>query len=170
MLSSLSARCTFAVVTTIAVTFGGCARERAVEAPVVEIAIPSLEAGAPALEVMPAARAEPWAPPATQMTGRWEGVGIQDDGQTWPMIVDLSTVRAGACAVVDYPTVPCKATWFCTGESNGLVSAREKVAPESLGRCVDNGAMTWRIGPGDMLEWSWVAQGQSAHARLRRAP
>src|SRR5207247_7947464 len=78
-----------------------------VEAPVVDLAIPPLDAST-AYQVVPAADPRRAEPPPSGITGRWEGIGTQNDGLSWPMVVDLSGTSAGVCALVDYPSIPCK--------------------------------------------------------------
>jgi hypothetical protein len=107
----------------------------------------------------------------TNIVGRWQGVGTQDDGQSWPIVVDLFAIRTGVCAHVEYPSIPCRADWVCTGARNGEVDAREKLLDDSVTRCVDNGTMTMRHDTAkDELVWEWEGSGQSASGRLHRMP
>lgn len=146
----------------------GCSRERPVEAPVTDVNIGPLDASAQAFMVERAPPASASEQEVPGMAGRWEGIGRQDDGQTWALVVDLSSTRHGVCATADYPTVPCRAQWICTREEEGELRAREQLLDDSASRCIDHGTMTMRLAPDGALEWSWSGQGQSAVARLRR--
>jgi len=146
-----------------------CTRDRAVEAPVVDVAVGTVDAGGPRpYTANEPIESEPAVPPGdtSGMIGRWEGVGVQDDGQSWEIVVTVTSLR-GACATADYPTVPCKGQWICTSESHGVVTAREKLQGDSASRCIDNGTMTWRLQR-DVLDWTWSGQGQTARAQLHR--
>lgn len=136
------------------------------EAPVVEVAVGPADASAGQPRVTEA-------PPPEEsvdgsITGRWEGVGVQDDGQSWDLVVDVSTTKAGPCAVAEYPTVPCRAEWICIGARGGYLQARERLLDESHLRCIDDGVVSMRVAPDGTLEWTWRGQGQAAYARLRR--
>lgn len=149
-------------------TSAGCGKERPVEAPVVDVAIGPLDASARPLVIDHTPSTEASGRDTSPITGRWEGIGRQDDGQTWPLVVELSSTGPGVCAAVEYPTVPCRAQWICTGEDAGVLHARERLLDDSARRCIDNGTMTMHLGPDDALEWTWSGQGQSAIAKLRR--
>lgn len=160
-------RRTFAVLFAC-VSVVACGRERRVEAPVVEVAVGPVDASAGQPRVTEAPPPDEEEGVDGSITGRWEGVGVQDDGQSWDLVVDLSTTKAGPCAVAEYPTVPCRAQWICTGARGGYLQAREKLLDDSHLRCVDNGVMTMRLAADGTLEWTWWGQGQTAHAKLRR--
>jgi hypothetical protein len=150
-----------------------CTRDRAVEAPVMDLVVGTSDASAPIAAKTSDTPLEESAPSssanASQMIGRWEGVGVQDDGQSWEIVVNLTSLR-GPCATVDYPTVPCQAKWICTSESkDGVITAVEKLQGNSTQNCIDNGTMTWRLGSRDVLDWTWTGQGQTARAQLHRA-
>jgi len=132
-----------------------CTRDRPVEAPVM-----AAESSAP----MAVARSLEGG-----IVGQWEGVGTQDDGLSWPMIVKVTTTEPGACASVDYPSLRCRASWECTSATDGSLRAEEHLLEDGATRCVDNGAMTMRLRADGLLEWSWSAQGQTASATLRRS-
>lgn len=111
-------------------------------------------------------RTEP-PPPNPFPLGRWAGTGVQGDGQSWPLEVDLWTTRSGACASVRYPSIPCAATWICVAQSSdGVLEAREELT-EGHDRCIDGGTMTMRPVD-DHLEWQWQGSGQTARADLTR--
>jgi hypothetical protein len=145
-----------------------CGKERPVEAPIVDVAIGGWDASARPLVIETAPAQEEPRSESSGITGRWEGIGRQDDGQIWPMVVEISTTNMGACATVDYPSVPCRAEWLCLGEQRGTLQARERLLDDSASRCIDNGTMTMHVAEGGILDWTWSGQGQSARARLRR--
>lgn len=154
----------------LALLFTGCGRERAVEAPVVDVAVATLDGSARAIVV----ENSPFAPaPSTavqdgKLLGRWVGIGQQDDGQSWDLSVEISSTANGLCAHADYPTVPCRAEWICEGERDGFLRAHEQLLDDSALRCIDNGKMMMRLGADGQLDWKWTGQGQSAAAKLRR--
>jgi hypothetical protein len=147
-----------------------CANDKRVEAPVVDLAIPPLDAST-AYQIAPATEPRRETPSSGgSMTGRWEGIGTQGDGLTWPMVVTMTTTGVGLCATVDYPSIPCQAEWHCTRESQGgKVEALERLTGDSARRCIDNGTMWMRLGGDDTLIWNWSGQGETATATLRRS-
>jgi hypothetical protein len=145
---------------SLVVLIAGCARERPVEAPVIAADAATVAPGRIGAAASPA--------PDASMVGSWEGVGTQDDGLSWPMIVKLTSIEAGACATADYPSLRCRAAWDCIGVHAGALHAEEHLLDDGATRCVDNGAMTMHLRGDGLLEWAWSAQGQSASATLRR--
>ncbi len=99
--------------------------------------------------------------------GRWEGVGVQDDGSSWQMRVTLRGTRPGPCATVEYPTISCAAEWTCEQESGEVLRAREQLT-EGRDRCIDGGAIEMRLDTSGRLEWRYSGGGVSARATLRR--
>ncbi len=108
----------------------------------------------------------PTPPAPVTLVGRWTGTGTQDDGQSWPIVVDVLSSAAGRCATARYPSIPCTADWFCTGTDGDVVVAKEKVRT-GAGKCIDNGEMRMQLVDGS-LEWSWRGEGQTANAVLRK--
>jgi hypothetical protein len=151
-----------------------CTPDRPVSAPTIEVpAQPAQVDGGVVASPRdgPLAREHPPASADGTIVGRWHGVGTQDDGQSWPIVVDLFAIRTGVCAHVEYPSIPCRADWICTGARNGEVDAREHLLEDSATRCVDNGTMTMRYDTAkDELVWEWEGSGQSASGRLHRMP
>lgn len=110
------------------------------------------------------------APSLDPIVGHWEGTGVQNDGQTWRMLVEVRTRESGLCATVEYPSVPCSANWICTGrDGDGTLHAREELT-SGQSRCIDNGTMTFRLNSTGQLEWSWDGDGANARATLSRGP
>jgi hypothetical protein len=143
-----------------------CLKREPVSAPVIDVAATPLDAS-----VLPIGEGPP---PRSRggevaLTGRWEGVGTQDDQTSWPMIVEISTTRAGVCAAVEYPSIPCRAEWVCMRDREGTLEARERLLDDSALRCVDDGTMTMRLTADGTLDWQWRGAGQSATAKLRRS-
>ena len=114
-----------------------------------------------AVRITPATPAEP-----VTLVGRWSGTGTQDDGQSWPIVVDVLSSAAGRCATARYPSIPCTADWFCTGTEGDVVLAKEKLRT-GAGKCIDNGEMRMQLVDGT-LEWSWRGDGQTANAVLHK--
>ncbi|MFO0571346.1 MAG: hypothetical protein U0263_37300 [Polyangiaceae bacterium] len=114
----------------------------------------------PALPLSPAPE-NPWA-------GDWEGTGVQNDGQVWPMRVGLTGATAGVCGQVSYPSIPCAGDWICKGvAADGALEIVEHLT-DGKERCIDEGTMRVRVGE-DGLEWSWQGAGASATALLTRS-
>jgi len=131
-----------------------------------------VEIPAPMSVPEPAAFSAPFAPPvmeATTLLGRWVGVGRQDRGSSWDMLVDIVGLGPGVCGRVRYPTLPCAAEWICSeGVSRGALRAREHVT-EGHEACVDGGEMTMTLLRDGRLAWTWTGSGEKAHAFLSRA-
>jgi hypothetical protein len=105
----------------------------------------------------------------SDLQGQWEGTGIQNDGQSWPIVVIANGNRRGECATAEYPSIPCAAVWYCTGEdTDGTVLGREQLT-DGLDRCIDSGTLTMRLSAPGELRMSWEGGGITAEATLRRA-
>jgi hypothetical protein len=139
---------------------GGCAAGSATP---VEVRIPE---AAPVSPDAALAAASPALDPVA-LRGRWEGVGHQDGGESWPMIVDLETPRSGVCGRVVYPTIPCAAEWTCVEVGPRTIHAREHVT-EGQDACIDGGEMTLVPTREGKLAWSWRGSGEAARAVLTR--
>jgi len=121
---------------------------------------------APAPE--PAASAAPAETAAPVLLGRWVGVGRQDSGESWEMVVDLVGLDPGVCGHVRYPTIPCAADWICAeGVAHGALRAREHLT-EGREACIDGGEMTMALTRDGHLAWTWTGSGETAHALLSR--
>lgn len=161
------------LVSTSAASIVACTPSGTVAAPTIEVPAqpPQVDAGAVAIGRPPAPSEPEQQANGAGLVGRWTGIGTQDDGLSWPINVDLFTLRPGVCAHVDYPSIPCRADWICTAVRKGELDAREQLLEDSATRCVDNGTMTMRLDvEKDELEWSWEGSGQTASGRLRRMP
>jgi hypothetical protein len=145
------------------VVLAGCVRDRPVDAPMISAQTPVTSAPPRATGAPPSGSAD------LSMIGTWEGVGTQDDGISWPMIVKVLSLEPGTCATADYPSLRCRAYWQCAGTADGVLQAEEHLIDDGATRCVDNGAMTMRLRGDGLLEWMWTGQGQSASSTLRRA-
>jgi hypothetical protein len=103
-----------------------------------------------------------------EVLGRWEGVGVQDSGSSWKMMVEIVGLGPGVCGHVRYPSLPCAADWICSARSDGQsLRAHEHI---TVGRsaCIDGGQMTMALTPEGTLSWSWTGSGETAHAVLSR--
>lgn len=100
----------------------------------------------------------------------WEGVGHQNDGQTWPLVVTVRAAEPGRCASVDYPSIPCKAIWICTEiAEDGSLLGREELT-EGIDRCIDNGTLSMRFTPEGRMDWTWQRGDVTARSTLDRKP
>lgn len=106
-------------------------------------------------------------PEPESIVGRWQGIGVQDDGSSWQMRVTIRGTRAGPCATVEYPTIACAADWICEDGTGELLRAREQLT-DGHDRCIDGGAIEMRVDPSGLLEWRYTGGGVSARASLRR--
>ena len=116
---------------------------------------PSLDGGVP-----------PSAPESNPFVGRWNGLGMQNDGQSWEMQVEITGDR-GKCAKVRYPSVPCAAEWICTDVNGGILTATERLT-EGQNRCIDGGKLTLTLTGDYGAEWSWAKDASWAHATLKK--
>ncbi|MFO0665788.1 MAG: hypothetical protein U0174_17680 [Polyangiaceae bacterium] len=103
------------------------------------------------------------------LTGRWGGTGTQSDGQKWQIFVTFRPTLQGLCATAEYPGVGCTADWTCRGMEEGHLVASERIT-RGKDKCIDGGEMRMEWVEGDLLEWSWRKDGETAEALLRRAP
>jgi hypothetical protein len=144
-----------------------CTPDRPVEAPVIDVGADA--GGAPlVIEPMPKGPA-PNMSEARNVVGKWRGVGTQDDGQSWVMEVEITSVSPGRCGTVVYPSIPCRAEWVCTrAASNGVVEAEEHLIDDDQHRCIDAGSMTMHVAADGTLDWKWTGPNETATARLKR--
>jgi len=162
----------------VALVTTSCAPEKRADS-VVDLDIPRLGADASApIAIGPSTNADPSRPSnvSGSVLGRWEGTGFQSDGLSWPIVVDIRSFT-GVCATADYPSIPCRAEWLCTGGDPQSVSPRgkpleavERLLGDSATRCIDNGTMEIRLVAEDTIMWIWTGQGVSAAAQLHRVP
>lgn len=152
----------------IALLAMACVRVRPVEAPVIDVGRAGTVAGELA-EIVAEAPTLAVAAEAVGLIGRWEGVGAQDDGMTWPFSIEITSVQNGICGIASYPTLRCLAEWECTGFHDGVLTAEEHLREDGATRCIDDGSMTIRARPDGALDWHWTGQGQNATSTLRRA-
>ncbi len=142
-----------------------CVKDRPVEAPVIDVG-----RGAPAREGL--ADGKPLSISAgfaqSGLVGRWEGIGAQDDGLTWPFSVEILSVQSGSCGAATYPTLRCQGEWECTGFKDGVLVADEHLLDDGATRCIDDGSMTMRMRTDGTLDWRWTGQGQNASSTMRR--
>ncbi len=157
-----------APLAALALAIASCARGTGSE-PVVVVEIPPAVPASAEEEPAPPRRA----PQGPGFVGHWEGVGVQKNGSTWKMIVDIESLGPGRCGRVRYPTVPCAAEWICEERSkDGTLRAREHLT-EGVRNCIDNGEMTMTLAPDGGMDWRWVDpdadSGETAQAHLVRS-
>jgi hypothetical protein len=156
------------VIALLAFGSGACTPDRPVEAPVIEVGADAGMSAPLVIEPLPKGPS-PNMSDARSIVGKWRGVGTQDDGQSWAMEVDITSIGPGRCATVIYPSIPCRAEWICTRTAaNGVVEAEEHLIDDSTHRCVDDGAMTMHVAADGTLDWKWTGPNETATARLKR--
>jgi hypothetical protein len=153
-----------ATAVALAATLAACpSRDPVVAAPIAEITLPDAGTALFVPRVTDAQAPEE----ATGVIGRWTGQGVQNDGQTWDIVVDITTTRPGPCGSVDYPGIPCSGEWICVSGDSRSLRAREKIT-EGTDKCIDNGTMTMSVRPDGSLDWQWRGSGSTAKAVLTR--
>jgi hypothetical protein len=75
---------------------------------------------------------------AASLLGRWEGIGRQDSGPSWKMVLTIDALGPGRCATIAYPTIPCGGHWRCDERSDGFVLEATEVITDGVGRCHNN--------------------------------
>lgn len=100
--------------------------------------------------------------PAESQLGTFVGTGVQSDGHSWPLRVEL-TETTGRCATVAYSSVPCQGFWTCKSvpAADGFREATETI---TSGHCIDGGTFRYRIQD-DSLEFSWNKSDEHLTAR-----
>lgn len=75
--------------------------------------------------------------------GRWQGTGVQNDGDTWPIVVEVIGHDESPCARVTYPPhqgwgLSCVCIWQCDAESStpSQFVGVERIV-EGVGNCID---------------------------------
>jgi hypothetical protein len=109
----------------------------------------------------------------SDLAGRWSGVALQSDGQTFPAIMIFDRQGHGES---QYPSLDCSGKLSGAG-SKGAYRFRETIAGygragEGSGRCID-GTITISVS-GDVMTWSWAGEWKgkpiTAAGTLRREP
>ena len=119
----------------------------------------------------PAAKTSKKAPltATRKLIGRWEGVGHQSDGSTWPMEVDITRLDDGVCGVVRYPSLGCGGYWVCDSSSGRRLRATEKIT-EGRDICVDDVEVSLKLNRSKSSVAFTAKTGNiSAAGRLTRA-
>ena len=75
--------------------------------------------------------------------GTWQGRGVQDDGQSWDIVVEVRGHDQRPCALVQYPPhggsiISCGGEWHCDWPPStpDRLVATERIL-EGVGRCID---------------------------------
>ena len=107
---------------------------------------------------------------ATTLLGRWEGLGKQNSGPTWKMVLTIESLAAGRCATIEYPSIPCGGHWECAQPSDGLVLQGVERITDGRGQCHDNVPVMVRLARDrQSLDFAVEAGADSAEANLTRA-
>lgn len=113
------------------------------------------------------------AEPPLSLLGEWEGTGLQSDGSTWAMRVNVTSLREGNCAEISYPSLSCGGVWQCATTSDGRTLSAIEHLTHGFEECVDRGTITMTLdADGLHADWKWRGakdQGD-ALARLQRLP
>lgn len=120
---------------------GACGGSPAGHVAVTVVTIPS---ASPVAEADPAElRAAETRERSRLVSGAWEGHGEQDDGQTWPIRVEVLAAGLDPCATVEYPPhdawdISCRGEWRCEPSRTTPVHlvATERIL-EGDRRCID---------------------------------
>jgi len=108
---------------------------------------------------------------ATPYRGKWEGRGVQDDGQRWDIVVEVLGSDQKPCARVEYPpkggsSVSCGGEWHCDlppSTAARLVGV-ERIL-EGQGRCIDGCRVDFDLRRGRA---AFDCPGVTAEAELER--
>jgi hypothetical protein len=108
-------------------------------------------------------------PADTSLVGRWVGIGKQDSGSTWKMVLTIESLGAGRCATISYPSIPCGGHWQCSKPSDGFVLEGVEHITEGRGRCHDKVPVMVRLARDrQSLAFAVEAGPDSAEANLTR--
>lgn len=136
--------------------------------PAIEVATPEpvpIDPTPPAAQLMPLADAE-----TLTLIGEWQGIGKQESGPTWKMVLSIDALDAGRCATVSYPTIPCGGYWRCAEPSDGFVLSGVEVITTGVGLCHDEVPVIVRLARDrQSLQFLVEAGPDSAEANLRRS-
>lgn len=132
-----------------------------------EVATPQpvpIEPSPPATKLIPLPEAD-----TLTLIGRWEGIGKQESGPTWKMVLTIDTLAVGKCATVSYPSIPCGGHWVCSEPSDGFVLTGVEVITTGVGLCHNEVPVMIRLArDGQSAQFLVEAGPDSAEANLRR--
>ena len=99
------------------------------------------------------------APAHAQMSGGWQGVGLQAGPtgvqSTWTISM---TVRSGIASRIEYPSLGCTGTLHELSRTRDEIEFREQI---TAGPCIDGGRIIARLRDG-RLSWFWYLPGGNA--------
>jgi len=162
----------FTVTLCAALAVADCAPSTSAARPSVVIdLLPALGTAAPR-----STTAVPSPPPAPararSLLGVWEGTGTQSNGDSWPMVVQITSLAIGECATVRYPSLSCSGEWLCTETSDGAALRGQEHILEGRSICLD-GNVVMSLTVNDDLSWHWEGddhgRAMTAEATLHRA-
>lgn len=86
-------------------------------------------------------------------SGIWGGLGTQDNGSVWSVIVTIGS-GGGDAATIDYPSIPCAG--YLTADRQGPRSASFKEhITFNTERCIDNGRVELHAAGGEAVYYRW---------------
>jgi hypothetical protein len=101
------------------------------------------------------------APAYAQMTGKWQGYGLQAGPagvqSTWDIVM---TVRSDITSRIEYPSLGCKGALHELSRSKDEIEFREEIVS---GPCIDGGRLVVRQREG-RLSWFWYLPGGNVDA------
>jgi hypothetical protein len=99
------------------------------------------------------------APAHAQMSGGWQGVGLQAGPSgvqsTWSISM---TVRSGIISRIEYPSLGCTGALHELSRTRDEIEFREEI---QSGPCIDGGRIVARLREG-RLSWFWYIPGGNA--------
>lgn len=107
--------------------------------------------------------------PEQRFIGRWQGMGRQSDGTSWPMLLELTSTKSGPCGAVNYLSLGCQGIWHCVEGFDGkTLRATEQI---TVGRVCANGMVVEAtVTPSGQLNWRGTAHGQVAFGLFSQVP
>jgi hypothetical protein len=111
-------------------------------------------------------------PDIARYRGKWEGRGVQDDGQSWDIVVEVFGPDEKPCAAVEYPPhdsrVSCGGEWHCDvpPSTPARLVGVERIL-EGRGRCIDSCQVEFDLRHG-VANFDCSHAGVVGKAELRR--
>jgi len=112
---------------------------------------------------------------SSEFAGTWQGIGVQNDGDTWPVVVEAFGRDELPCARVTYPPHPgwdlsCVCLWVCDQEAStpSRFVGVERVV-EGHGNCIDGCSFEVDFTTG-VLDFDCSFADVTARAELERVP
>ncbi len=111
----------------------------------------------------------------SEFAGTWQGIGVQNDGDTWPMVLEAFGHDGLPCARATYPPHPgwdlsCVCLWECDQEAStpSRFVGVERVV-EGFGNCIDGCSYVVDFTTG-ILDFDCSFADVMARVELQRVP